>query len=133
RGEGEVSLAFSHRALRGVLVCALGALATVTPALAQIDCTVTHTDKTPLMDMGISGTYQGYPGLLYPGTNVRPIGHDKDLDRMGRSMLLNAAGQPDPVNGKFVLVSIGNSAADLEFSKFIEVANGYFPKNNKLG
>ena len=121
----------SHRALRAALVCSLAALASGGTAFAQLDCTITHTDKIPLIDMG-TGTYQGYPGLLYPGTNVRPLWHDKDLDRFGRTMLLNAAGQPDPVNGKIVLISIGNSAADLEFSKFIEVANGYFPKNNKL-
>jgi hypothetical protein len=83
------------------------------------DCSNTSTGNIPLNDLG-TGTYQGVEGGLYPGgVNVRPLSHDRDLERTGgRLMLLDAAGNPDPVNGIFVLISIGNSNATQEFTRF---------------
>jgi hypothetical protein len=90
-------------------------------ALAGADsvCSNVYTNKVPLIDLG-TGTYQGYPGGLYPqSSNVRPAAHDRGLDRTGRMVLLGPTGIPDAENGRFVLISIGNSNASLEFSYFM--------------
>src|SRR5262245_50395118 len=86
------------RTLRGR---ALGVLLGLGVAASRADagCANPFVDRTPLTDLG-TGTYNGYQGGLYPGgTNERPASHDRDLDRTGRLLLLDAAGNPDALNG----------------------------------
>jgi hypothetical protein len=96
------------------------------------DCSNAFTGKTPLNDLG-TGTYNGYQGGLYPGgSNLRPLSHDRALDRTSRMMLLDAAGNPDAVSGVFVLISIGNSNATQEFRSFKPVAEADPDANSRL-
>jgi len=104
-------------------------LATPLPAA---DCTGTSVGFVPLNDLG-GGTYQGFPGGLYPGgSSARPLSHDQALDRVGRVMLLNSLGLPDAAAGKIVLVSIGMSNTTQEFSTFIPLANADPLKNSQV-
>src|SRR4029453_5306690 len=96
------------------------------------DCTGTSTGFIPLVDLG-AGTYQGYPGGLYPdASNSWPPSHDSALNRSGRGMLLNSLGLPDAAAGKIVLMSVGMSNTTQEFSAFIPLANADPVKNSRL-
>jgi hypothetical protein len=66
----------------------------------------------PINDLG-TGTYLGEEGGLYPnGSNVRPADHDAAGVSIAQGIQpLDANGNPDP-NGKYVLISIGNSEAE---------------------
>ena len=95
-----------------------------TAALAS-DCTRTSVGFTPLTDLG-AGTYMGEEGGLYPGgENAIPAAHEALLPRIGNATAVDAAGNPDPVNGKIVLVSIGMSNTTNEWSVFMPTANAY--------
>lgn len=92
-------------------------------ALAS-DCTRTHTGRVPINDLG-TGTYLGRQGGLYPGgVNTRPAAHDQAGVDLATNAVVprNANGQPDPVAGKVVLLSIGMSNTTQEFQRFIQVA-----------
>jgi hypothetical protein len=97
------------------------------------NCDRTSTGYTPLSDLG-TGTYQGYEGGLYPfGSNQPPL----DYKWMGRAhsqrtLPLNANGQPDPTNGKIVLLSVGMSNTTQEFSTFKSMADADPQKNPKV-
>src|SRR5206468_3345071 len=123
------------RSPRFLRLCACGAVLALAGTLLRAgpaDCTQTSKGFIPLEDLG-TGTYQGAEGGLYPGgTNLRPTLHDRDLDRVGRVMLLNAQGQPDAANGLIVLMSVGMSNTTQEFSTFIPVANADPVKNAQL-
>jgi hypothetical protein len=68
------------------------------------------TGRVPLTDLG-SGLYAGEMGGLYPdGSNLRPASHDLTLERTGRFMLRDGQGNPDPQDGRIVLMSVGNPA-----------------------
>jgi hypothetical protein len=73
----------------------------------------------PINDLG-SGTYLGEEGGLYPnGSNVRPADHDAAGVSIAQGIQpLDANGNVDP-NGKYVLISIGNSEAQQEFLQFL--------------
>jgi len=73
----------------------------------------------PINDLG-TGTYLGEEGGLYPnGSNVRPPDHDASGVSIAEGIQpLDANGNPDP-NGKYVLISIGNSEAQQEFLQFL--------------
>jgi len=79
---------------------------------------------TPLSDLG-AGFYRGFEGGLYPGgSNVRPQGHtDAGVAIANAITPLDTLGGPDPTNGKVVLLSIGMSNTNLEFTAFIPKAN----------
>jgi hypothetical protein len=103
---------------RGTLLLASLAIGS-SAAWSQADCSGTRTYKTPLDELG-AGTYQGYEGGLYPASsNTRPASHERALDRTSRMILLDGAGHPDAVNGIFVLIAIGMSNANVEFSSFM--------------
>ncbi|OLD65229.1 MAG: hypothetical protein AUI33_11610, partial [Ignavibacteria bacterium 13_1_40CM_2_61_4] len=96
------------------------------------NCAGTSVGKIPINDLG-AGTYQGQQGGLYPGSsNLRPASHDRDLDRVGRVMLLDAQGQPDALNGRIVLMSVGMSNTTQEFSTFKPKADADPLKNSSL-
>jgi hypothetical protein len=62
----------------------------------------THPELAPLTD----GPYQGYEGGLYPGgSNDMPAAHRATGEKIANSIVaLDANGNPDPVNGKVVLM-----------------------------
>ena len=100
-------------------------------ALAS-NCAVTSVGLTPLEALG-PGTYNGSQGGLYPGgSNSRPAAHDADLASVAAPIPLDAAGNPDPVNGKIGFISCGMSNATQEFSTFKPLADAYPDKNPKL-
>jgi hypothetical protein len=73
----------------------------------------------PINDLG-SGTYLGEEGGLYPnGSNVRPAAQDAAGVSIAQAIQpLDADGNPNS-NGKYVLISIGNSEAQQEFLQFL--------------
>jgi hypothetical protein len=83
----------------------------------------------PINDLG-TGTYLGEEGGLYPnGSNVRPAEHDAAGVSIAQGIQpLDADGNPDP-NGKYVLISIGNSETQQEFLQFLGDA-GADPSTN---
>lgn len=92
-------------------------------------CSVTSTGRIPLNDLG-TGLYAGEVGGLYPGgSNQRPLSHDLALDRVGRILLRDAQGSPDPQGGKIVLMSVGLSNTTMEFRSFQTLARDDQEKN----
>jgi len=92
------------------------------PALPDCNNYVYPNLSTPLIpinDLG-SGTYLGEEGGLYPsGSNVRPADHDAAGVSIAQGIQpLDANGNSDP-NGKYVLISIGNSETQQEFLQFL--------------
>ena len=97
----------------------------------------------PLVDLGPGQTYNGQEGGLYPGgSNVRPAAHDAAGQKIARGIVpLDADGNPDPVNGKIVImpVSVSNGygawhlgdAGDTS-TTFMTRANANPAKNPKL-
>jgi hypothetical protein len=85
------------------------------------DCTRTSTGLVPLNDLG-AALYQGVPGGLYPGGgNQRPAAHDAAGRAIALGLVpLDTLGQPDAVNGRVVLISIGMSNATQEFRRFVQ-------------
>ncbi len=65
----------------------------------------------PLVDLGPGQTYHGQEGGLYPGgSNVRPAAHDAAGQKIARGIVpLDAEGNPDPANGKIVLMPVSVS------------------------
>lgn len=116
-------------------LAAATAAAAIVAALGPVaasDCTKTSVQRTPLNDLG-TGTYQGEQGGLYPaGSNLRPAFHDRDLDRVARVQLLDAAGNPDAASGKIAFISIGMSNTTQEFSAFVPKANADPQKNSRV-
>jgi hypothetical protein len=91
------------------------------PGIAAVgaDCGLTSISVRPLNELG-SRLYLGFPGGLYPdGSNTRPSAHEAAGLDIAQNQIqpLNRSGNPDPVNGKIVLISIGMSNATAEFGK----------------
>jgi len=78
---------------------------------------------TPLMDLG-SGTYKGMEGGLYPGgKNAPPEDHLQAGLKLAKEIApLDANGKPDGQNGLIVMMSVGMSNTQNEFSEFMDVA-----------
>jgi uncharacterized protein (TIGR03382 family) len=92
------------------------------PVLAQPNCSGTSTGMVPLTDLG-AGLYNGRMGGLYPdGNNTRPGAHDAAGLAIASSLQpLDAAGNPDSVNGKLVMASLGLSNTTQESQAFISL------------
>lgn len=90
----------------------------------------THLPGVPMNDLG-TGFYVGKQGGLYPGgTNVRPAAHDADGVAIAAGIQpLDANGNPDPVNGKIGVLSIGMSDTFDVFLTFMVDANADPTKN----
>ncbi|MBI1745516.1 MAG: hypothetical protein HYR55_02890 [Acidobacteria bacterium] len=88
------------------------------------DCKGTSVGLVPLTDMG-ADVYKGFPGGLYAdGRNVRPATHERAGRRLAEQVIpIDADGNPDPQNGKIVLLSIGMSNTTQEYSAFIQLAD----------
>ena len=102
----------------------LGVYANLGDACNNISFDVPNT-STPMVDLVSlgTGTYQGYEGGLYPnGSNVDPSPHYTDglafADGIGP---LDSSGVSDP-SGKIVLLAVGESTAQNEFSSFLPIA-----------
>jgi len=90
--------------------------------LAQADCSQTSVGFTPIMDLG-TGTFNGWEGGLYAnGSNALPQAHAAAGAAIANSVVpLDANGNPDPVNGKIVWLSIGMSNTNQESNAFINL------------
>jgi lysophospholipase L1-like esterase len=105
--------------LRALSLLCLALPAAPTVARAS-NCAGTSTGLIPVNDLG-AGFYQGVQGGLYPGgENVRPAAHEAAGVGIANAIVaLDTLGQPDPVNGHVVFVSIGMSNCTQEFSAFV--------------
>lgn len=91
-----------------VAACATPDATAPPPALAT-----THTGLVPLSDL--TGTYLGYPGLLYPGSNTPPPAQDSALRAAALAVVpRDLVGQPDPA-GVYIFLSVGFSNATQEW------------------
>jgi PKD repeat protein len=88
------------------------------PLLLRADCSLTSTGTIPLNDLG-PGTYQGFTAGLYPaGFDMPPTAHAAAALTIATDQIkpLNPSGNPDPVNGRIVMISIGMSNTTQEFA-----------------
>jgi hypothetical protein len=124
--------AATRRSIHIPLLFLTALLLTASPA-AAINCARDSTGLIPLNDLG-AGFYKGFQGGLYPGgTNVRPPGHTAAGLAITNTIIpLDTLGGPDPANGKIVLLSIGMSNTNFEFTAFIPKANADPQKNPKV-
>lgn len=115
-----------------VLPCLLLFLFAWTGLAPASTCTNTSTGNLPLTELG-SGMYQGFQGGLYPGgSNTRPAAFEQaGLAAAGEIQPLDTNGLPD-ASGRIVLMSVGMSNTNLEFTAFIPVANADPGKNPNL-
>jgi hypothetical protein len=86
-------------------ILALGVATRTTPN------TTSNAMLPPLVDLGPGQTYMGQEGGLYPGgINVRPSTHDAAGQKIARAIVpLDKEGNPDPVNGKIVIMPVSVS------------------------
>lgn len=85
----------------------------------------------PLTDLGsqpyirMDGQVTPYTGGLYPdGSNQPPAEHLESALRVSAQIEpLDAQGNPDPIDGQIVMISLGMSNTTHEFIRFIELAH----------
>lgn len=135
---------FLQQTLLLLMAACLLLLALVTPVAAAAQeetCSMPFEPvSTPLNDLAgeeylrMDGTPTGAFGGLYPqGSNSRPPAHEAAGQRIARQVVpLNAAGNPDPQQGRIVMISIGMSNTAMEFLTFIEFTQVDSQVNPKL-
>lgn len=117
-------LAFFRRLLAAFCV----ALATLGAAAHDValgaNCENTSTGFVPINDLG-AGTYRGVQGGLYPGgANVPPSTHlEAGVLEAASVVPRTVMGQPNPVNGRIVLLTIGMSNCSQESDAFIALSD----------
>jgi len=126
------SLRWPLAVLALLLTLSLLTSARSSPARAQDEiCTLPDFHvATPLNDLGaatyvrMDGTQTDAQGGLYPnGRNTRPESHERAGRELARQVQpLDAAGNPDPLNGKIGFVALGMSNAFIEFLAFEKMA-----------
>ena len=95
---------------------------------------------TPLTELGnneyirMDGQHTGFTGGLYPGgANVRPPAHHAAAVSAAIAITpLNDSGNPDPANGRIVMISIGMSNTNYEFFTFLDQAHADAAVNPQL-
>jgi hypothetical protein len=99
------------------------ALASTKANCSVIEYPNSSAPNIPITDLG-TGTYMGEEGGLYPnGSNVRPASQDASGVAIAQSIQpLDSNGNPNP-NGKYVLLSIGMSETQQEFTQFASDAS----------
>lgn len=97
------------------------------------NCDGITTGLIPIGELG-SDFYQGELGGYYPnGSNTRPTSHTIGGTMMNSAIEpLDSQGNPDPVGGVYVLLSIGMSNTTQEFSRFKSIADSDPDKNSHL-
>jgi HYDIN/CFA65/VesB-like, Ig-like domain/Protein of unknown function (DUF1573) len=92
----------------------------------------TTNPLVPITDLG-TGTYLGQEGGLYPdGSNTDPPDHDTAGVTLAQGIgPLDGNGNPDP-NGVYVLMALGISSTQQEFTQLQLFANAEPIKNSKL-
>ncbi len=102
---------FAFPESNATLDLATSAAAQTTPAESETSRGKTNGLLPPLVDLGPGQTYNGQEGGLYPGgSNVRPAAHDAAGQKIARGIVpLDANGNPDPVNGKIVIMPVSVS------------------------
>ncbi len=98
-----------------------GANPPATPVPVTIDGILNGPHVLPLNDLGTKGlTYNGQAGGLYPGaSNTRPAAYDATGVAVANSVTaLDSNGNPSST-GKYVLVTIGMSNANIESAQFL--------------
>jgi PKD repeat protein len=96
----------------------LAALTLMTCPLLRADCSLTSTGIIPLNDLG-PGSYQGFTAGLYPaGFDMPPAAHAAAAFDIATNQIkpLDASGNPNPVNGRIVMISVGMSNTTQEFA-----------------
>ncbi len=79
-----------------------------------VDISVSDSIPVPLNQL-ITGTYKGFSGGLYPGSDDAPAEHAAEAVLRAKAVApMDTAGNPDP-KGKYVLLSIGMSNTTQEF------------------
>ena len=119
---------------QGMLAAIAAAALFISPAaVLASNCNGTSTGMIPLTDLG-AGLYQGFQGGLYAGgSNHRPDAHNAAGVGIANSIVpLDTLGNPDPSNGRIVLISIGMSNATQEFSTFVPKATADPLKNPRV-
>ncbi len=108
-------------------------IAVLFAALASYSPAALDHVATPLNDLG-QGLWKGSPGGLYPGGwNQKPAALEAAAINIGNDLQpLDASGNPDPVNGKIVMITIGVSNTTQESSVFVTLMNGDPAKNPQL-
>ena len=102
-------------------------------SFSQPVCTNTSVGYPPINDLG-TGIWNTFQGGLYPGgSNFIPLAHkNAGMTLASQVVPLDAAGNPDPTNGKIVFLSIGMSNCTQEFSSFIPMGNADPNKSSKV-
>ena len=108
-------------------------LFTITNNSFSQNCGAPSTGFIPINDLG-SGTYNGWTGGIYPGGSnyIPPVHKSAGLQMASQIQCLDANGNPDPINGKIVWLSIGMSNTTQETQQFIPIANAFSGKNPKV-
>jgi hypothetical protein len=86
--------------------------------------------STPLNDLAgeeylrMDGTATGAYGGLYPqGSNIRPPAHEAAGRRIANQVVpLDESGNPDPYQGRIVMISVGMSNTAMEFLTFRQIS-----------
>ncbi len=96
-------------------------------------CSNTSVGLTPLNDIG-TGFYRGLQGGLYPdGENVRPDAHNAAGVAIANEIRpLDVNGNPDDLQGRIVMLSIGMSNTMQEFEYLQILADSIENKNPNL-
>ncbi len=100
---------------------------------SDIGCHLVNTCLVPITDMG-TNTYLGFEGGLYMGgSNLRPSTHTQNgMDIANAIVPLDDAGNPDVMNGKIVMASVGLSNSNFEFNEFQKLVEADGSKNPRL-
>ncbi len=117
-----------------VLLAALllvGTLSANGQSAEQLCIGASRSVSKPLIDLGnevytrMDGQKTSFTGGLYPnGSNQRPPEHEAAGVALASQIIpLDETGQPDPANGKIVMISVGMSNVSSEFWGFIELAH----------
>lgn len=105
---------------------------------AQPNCNALSSGFIPINDLG-QGSFTNdwkevWTGGLYPnGYNAIPYTHKLNgLQKSFEIQCVDKNGNPDPINGKIVWLSIGMSNCTQETQQFLPQANSFIGKNPKL-
>jgi hypothetical protein len=126
-------IGYRLRFFRPAIATFVSALLLHTASLQAQDCGRTSSGLSPLNDLG-TGFYRGLQGGLYPeGSNIRPSAHTEAGLLLAQQITpLAPDGQPDAVDGKIVLLSIGMSNTLQEFEYFQIAADTFQNKTHTL-